>query len=377
MRVYATALWAMTWLAASAMAADAIENPQTTESQPADPIVHGVPIENGFVIMQGEYLPCPYTIGTRGEELFLNDRPLDTERLEWGRSGHGGFHRFRRQPRGPRGSEPEKASSDVAETDTVDARLARFEQRRRYFNAAARVECRLQDEGLLIVFPDNHTTFVTGGCELAVLETLLADTSREAKAKALMKLNSGWIESARWMELAGTFHGTPELVRRIEKLKQDRAANYRKNVTSQELSRPVLYGITVLGIVLGVVALGTLLSDRPNSNTRWRDIDTSGDSIPMAVRNIVLVVVLSFFDLGCTLLAQSSVGFVEMNPLGSGLLENPLLLTGFKVVSLLVSCAILLSLRRYRGAQIASWWMCLVCTILTFRWATYGTLFLG
>ena len=96
----------------------------------------------------------------------------------------------------------------------------------------------------------------------------------------------------------------------------------------------------------------------------------------MVIRNVVLVAVLSFFDLGCTLLAQGSIGFVEINPLGSELLDSPALLAGFKLTSLLVGCAILLALRRYRGAQVASWWLCLVCTILTFRWATYGTLFL-
>ena len=56
---------------------------------------------------------------------------------------------------------------------------------------------------------------------------------------------------------------------------------------------------------------------------------------------------------------------------------SPLLLVLLKVASLLVACSILLTLRRYRGAQLASWWLCLLGAMLMFRWLTYNSLFLS
>jgi hypothetical protein len=200
---------------------------------------------------------------------------------------------------------------------------------------------------------------------------------REEKLKALLKIDTRRIESARWIELVDAMQPSAELAARVESVERERVVVRRRPSPPPSLSNFVKYGISVMGIVLGVVALGTLLNHRPHSKAAWRDLDTSGDSIPLVVRNVVLVAVLGFFDLGCTLLAQRSIGFVEINPLGAGLLDNPALLTGFKVASLLLGCVILLALRRYRGAQVASWWLCLVCTILTFRWATYGTLLLA
>jgi hypothetical protein len=44
---------------------------------------------------------------------------------------------------------------------------------------------------------------------------------------------------------------------------------------------------------------------------------------------------------------------------------------------LLTACSILLALRRYRGAQVASWWLCLLGAMLMFRWLTYNSLFLS
>ena len=72
-------------------------------------------------------------------------------------------------------------------------------------------------------------------------------------------------------------------------------------------------------------------------------------------------------DLALTLIAHQAGGFFELNPLGSRLVESPVMLATFKMSSFLAACLILVSLRRYRTAQTASWWLCLTCTILTLR----------
>jgi hypothetical protein len=95
------------------------------------------------------------------------------------------------------------------------------------------------------------------------------------------------------------------------------------------------------------------------------------------VRNVILLGLLSGFDLSLTLAAQQAGTLLELNPLGSQLVANPLLLASFKITSLVAACAILVTLRRYRGAQVVSWWMCMVCTVLTYRWVTFNSLFIG
>jgi hypothetical protein len=129
-----------------------------------------------------------------------------------------------------------------------------------------------------------------------------------------------------------------------------------------------------MGLV--VTACGTLLNYRPKSRSRWTEVDTTGEGVSIVVRTVALLVVLGIFDLGCTLVAQQAGGFTELNPLGSRLVTNPILLTAFKMTTLLGACAILVALRRYRGAQVAAWWMCLICTVLTFRWLTYNSMFM-
>jgi hypothetical protein len=34
-------------------------------------------------------------------------------------------------------------------------------------------------------------------------------------------------------------------------------------------------------------------------------------------------------------------------------------------------------LRRHYIARLAAWWLCLACTILTFRWLMFNSMFLG
>jgi len=395
MHLYAIALAIM--IGAAGFAADERnvreDAPVDADAPVESPIVQGVPIDSGFLIFKGTYLPGPYVVGTRGDELFINDLPIKTEHLYMRGWGPGGFRsRWRRSPeeetRDTRTTDTgDTRSRDTAETrgtDTGETRrespreeLERFEPPRPLPNYAARVERQLENQALLIVFNDDRALFVPSGFEVKTLDILLGREPRDEKTQALRKLGFETIESARWHELTGAFQPSTELAARVEKLKASRPVPVRHPVRVAELSKSVRYSITVIGIVLGVVALGSLLSSRPESRAPWREIDTSGDSIPMVVRNVGFVLVLSFFDLGCTLLARGSDGFVEINPLGSGLLEDPVMLAAFKISSLLIGCGILLSLRRYRGAQVASWWLCLVCTILTFRWATYGSLLLA
>jgi hypothetical protein len=247
------------------------------------------------------------------------------------------------------------------------------------------IEQRLNNDAMLIVIDDQRAVWATPDVAIFVLDDLLSDESTEAKVEHLLREGVEWIDPEQWTAIVENFQATPELLERVgpqlERLQRLREegerAHRRTKAAAIFRSKPVKYGVTVGTMGLAVVALGTLLSYRPTGQTRWRDIDRAGEGVPMVIRNVVLVVLLGGLDLLFTLAAQQAGGLLELNPLGSQLVASPVLLTSFKATSLLGSCFILVILRRYRGAQVASWWLCLVCTVLAFRWLTYNSMFLG
>jgi hypothetical protein len=89
-----------------------------------------------------------------------------------------------------------------------------------------------------------------------------------------------------------------------------------------------------------------------------------------------LIAALSGLDLVWTLLASHAGQMAELNPIGTQLLGNPLHLSLFKITATVASCSLLMFLRRHPRAQLATWWMCLICTVLTFRWLVLHSMFI-
>jgi hypothetical protein len=59
------------------------------------------------------------------------------------------------------------------------------------------------------------------------------------------------------------------------------------------------------------------------------------------------------------------------------MIHSPVLLSAFKLTATLAGAGILIHLRRNRRAQVASWWVCLVCSLLAFRWVSFHSLFMA
>lgn len=305
------------------------------------------PIENGFVIANGKYLPPPYVIAGRGDDLLINDHLIATGSVPGARRGKG--------PRGPGGR----------------GRLLHFKER-------------LNADALLIVLDDGRVAFVGCPDDIPILEILVSGAPTETKLRRLNSQEVPRIEPAQWARILETFEPTPELIERVRALAEEVKAIVETNEASHKRlvsgaifrSKSMRYGATIAAMILAVIAVGTLLNHRPDANARWRDVDRAGEGVPIVVRNVVLLILLGLLDLGLTFAAREAGGFLELNPLSGQLGHNPVLLTALKTTSLLLACLILLMLRRYRGAQVASWWLCLVCTILAFRWLTYSSMFL-
>ncbi len=162
--------------------------------------------------------------------------------------------------------------------------------------------------------------------------------------------------SSQWEQIVANFRPTAELRQRVAPLLNEYHQTGEANDASHErvqwygrlASKPMKYGVTVMAMMLAVVALGNLLLHRPQGRGRWSEIYVADQDSPSVVRIVILLALLGGFDLLLTLAAQQAGTLLELNPLGSELVSNPLLLASFKMTSLLIACLILVSLRRYR-----------------------------
>lgn len=348
--------WILLWGLTSQAIGDGAPN---TEAEQIETI-RGQAINRGFVILNGQYLPAPYVVGHRGDDLLINEHLMATE---W----------FAEQLLEP--------GDDAGGVSTG------WQEWRNHRQAVmvARLEKQLQ-KGALLLGLDRHTVgIVPFGREVEVLKLLTSDAPNEAKVEQLMESGVDWVNSAQWAKLVRTFQPTDNLIRRVrttavqrDHLDKEYGNRYLEAVsTASTASGWSTYGFNVTAMVLAVLAVGTLLSRGPPHHLRWNDVDSTGDGVSMVARNVILLLLLGVFDLGCTLLANQTGGAFELNPLGSRLAGNAVLLASFKTTSLLGACLILVMLRRYRGAQIASWWLCLLCTFVVFRWLSCNSLFLS
>jgi hypothetical protein len=163
---------------------------------------------------------------------------------------------------------------------------------------------------------------------------------------------------------------TPQAMERLkERLEQLHItfAHNQQQVQANRRSEWLSYLFTVGAMLASVVSFGHVISSPP-PRSRWRDVDSSPAAKRRIIYSLIFITLLSVIDLAWTNMRTETSHFVEMNPLGSHILSEGSSPTWFKLLTLMFSVLLLFFLRRYRGAQIASWWMCLVCTLLIFRW---------
>lgn len=91
----------------------------------------------------------------------------------------------------------------------------------------------------------------------------------------------------------------------------------------------------------------------------------------------MFVSALSAMDLVWTIFASQTGAMSELNPLGSLLIHDPWVLFAVKLGVTSLSVGLLFMLRRQPLAQQASWWSCLLLTLLTARWLTFQSMFVA
>lgn len=145
-------------------------------------------------------------------------------------------------------------------------------------------------------------------------------------------------------------------------------ARNASDVATVKRSTWLSYVFTVVAMMIAVISFGHLITSPPPRHKKWVQIDSTPDAMRTVTESLVLVCLLSFIDLAWTTVQSQEFHFQEMNPLGHQILLSANSLVPFKIVSVLTCITLLFFLRKYYGAQLASWWICMICTLIAFRW---------
>ncbi|MBN2316693.1 MAG: hypothetical protein JXM79_22385 [Sedimentisphaerales bacterium] len=312
--------------------------------QTQTPDVEPVAIDGGFVIVDGRYLPPPYVVQLERGAICING-----QRVSQRRPGPF-FHRpgnMQGPNRGPQ------------------------------HQGGAQIERHLREDGLLICSHNKPMVFVSAYQAIPVLEILLCDEPADAKVQKLTQTDTPWIASEQWALLIEQFESPAGLADRVQTLKQRQAELAKDDVDNEnELHWIVLSGITFSGFILAVWALGTLLCCRPPMLKSSQSVVLSKRSCRQVIWLVVLIAVLNVYDLTCTVFASTVGGLWELNPFAGSIINENSGIVVFKLGLTAGAAILFLVTRRHRLAQVGSWWIGVLYTVLILRWTTFNSMFL-
>ncbi len=297
----------------------------------------------GFLILDGQYVPLPFQIAIDGQTLTINDQPVRCSAAR----PEGRPHRSRP------GGDARRLGDEIVQNLMT-----------------GQVVVALPDQPLIVV-PD-------GKGQYDLLKMLAGDQRPRVSPVSLQGHLAAEIDETVWNAWITGFVPRGDFAERALAKNDlvDRAeAEAVTAIAATRRLNTFSYPLSVLGMVFTTLGIGHLLSHRPPVDAKSLETDASPLAIKVLTYSLVLVIVYSALDLTWTILAHQAGQMIELNPLGSHLVENPLHLIAFKTAATGMAVGLLFMLRKYRKAQLAAWWVCLVCTLLTARWLTISPMF--
>lgn len=296
--------------------------------------------EFGFVHIDGQFVSPPYRIERRDEGFYLNDILLE----------------------------------DYAALETGDAQnITPF--------AAHSLYTHLDSDRFAVKFPGRPVVQLSEKADELLLSIILNEQSkRPAEIPALLELLPPAEDREQWsqwlLQVEVSRSEAERIQHRLDFLTETKAQAARL-LTAEAVMDNYSYPLTLVGMIVVVLAVGYLLAFNP-SMAQLLPEEVRAAQLSKSVRySVILIVVMSGLDLAWTILS-SSVGLMnELNPVGSSLLSDPMSLVKFKIAATLLAAGLFIGLRKFRSAQLASWWMCIVCTLVSARWLVFNSLYLG
>lgn len=305
-------------------------------------------IETGAVFIDGVYLPPPYVIRFDDETVTLNQRrcfqvpPAQAIRTE--------ESRFR---------EPQ---SDALQNCDL---------------AAEEALTTLQMDGIIVTdSTGQNLRLLNGGDAYTFCEAMLAEDKSDALTQAFLRLSRDESRFEMWRSWFLSHKPQNELREFLEvQLAQFQEAESKDQARIAAVARleSCSYPLTLAGMLLGVIGLGHVLKWTVRSVV-LEQTSGHGKQIAHCVGlALLLMLAMSAVDLAWTILAGQAGVMREVNPLAAGLIHSPLHLAILKVTATSLGCGILYACRHSHQVQNATWWMCLVCVLLTFRWVVFNS----
>jgi hypothetical protein len=297
--------------------------------------INGIPIDSGGVVLRGQLMPPPYVIARSDGKVLVNSEIVAV------------------------------ATGNVARHQT------------------ARIERQLINGNWMMVFDADVIAFVDPEEGMTLVGELARANSIAESVKRIMSVElqgAETVTSAEWQTALLNFQPDESIVQEYSEYENEMESTDWISEDSEESlkvhdSTSTMYGLSVVGMLLIALSAGTLLGHPPKNSISWSRIVRSPRTLTAMQRCLVLIAAYSLFDLAATLLAVKTGHVEELNPFGVGLILAPAALAAFKVASTCLGTGLLWRLKNYHGAQVASWWLCMVLTLVTVRWVTVQSLF--
>jgi hypothetical protein len=212
-----------------------------------------------------------------------------------------------------------------------------------------------------------------------LLTSLVRQEGRSTRQLAENKQLPEAFDTKVWDEWIRDYRPPDDLQKRAEACVADYERTQEKaeaEIRATQLLSRLNYPLTLASMILSVLAIGHLLGGRPHAGKATRGIDDSPEMLYAHNWSLFFAAAFSAIDLTWTLAAANANQLHELSPIGSQWIEEPRHLAGFKISVTFSALAILWLLRKYKRAQVAAWWICLVLTLLTIRWFAVGSLFM-
>lgn len=343
-------------LAADATTSKSLQIKSADDSSPVSQpwkIEYGESFETGTVIISGEVLKGPYRVGARNREVLINDVVI-TEVA---------------------GKPDDRRSAHAARTGgSLKQLVATFERR-------------LYNDDVLIVFDERTWICMSADDGALVLKELIEADGLEARIRVLMErgVDAGanglyCYPTAQWRKALADFRSTESLQQFIQQselvYEENHAHLEQVHIHARFDPTEWMYVLNAVGMLLTAVASGLLLNYRPPAGLAWSQQLVSTQATKGQGVMVTMIVPLSMFDLVATGLTQASqASFTELNPIAQLIEGSYWQVPVFKLAATSLGAALLWTLRRYVGGQLAAWWLCLILTLVTVRWVTIQSMF--
>jgi hypothetical protein len=337
-----------------------------------------LPVRDGYVFLDGEYLPPPYVFKLTKTGLAINGRELTCkvpQRFSYGMRGPGGGEGFGGGGFGRSGFDGSGFGGPRSDAGVRRGSLASNPWRRQAFELPRQ----LMLGCAVLAFRDQPLVVFEVEDTYNLLKSLTTVEGRAMRWVGLLEHLPAGFNADRWDEWISGYQSPADLRSRALAMIATHEASARKaesQVITARWINQLEYPLTVGAMVVAVLAIGHLLGGRPHAHKPTTGLDESPEMIHTLNWSLFFAATLSGLDLAWTLIAAAAGQMREVNPIGSHLIENPRHLAGFKIALTVAALGVLWVLRRHKRAQIAAWWICLILTLVTIRWLTFSTMFL-